>query len=112
MAILRRNREIKAGPLEQSYKPWPSAWGRCRLGLMAMRRSHHRDIRHHRGPLCSPINISTSAGLPFRRVGMVYRFEDFTAYGLDQALGYVEGYDRAVAALADASHSRPVRGQE
>ena len=30
--------------------------------------------------------------------GMIYRFEDFTACGLDQALDYVEGYDRAMAA--------------
>jgi hypothetical protein len=33
--------------------------------------------------------------LPFKKVGSIYRFEDFNAYGLDQALGFVEGYDRA-----------------
>ena len=36
-------------------------------------------------------------GLHFKRSGMIYRFEDYNAYGLDQALGYVEGFDRAIA---------------
>jgi hypothetical protein len=34
---------------------------------------------------------------------MVYRFKDYTAYGLDQAIGYVEGYDRAIAAHGEES---------
>ena len=41
-------------------------------------------------------DLSRSHNLLFRRSGMIYRFEDFTAYGLDQALGYAEGHDRAV----------------
>jgi hypothetical protein len=36
-------------------------------------------------------------GLHFKRSGMIYRFDDYNAYGLGQELGYVEGYDRAVA---------------
>src|SRR5258708_12070278 len=40
-------------------------------------------------------DLAEQHGLSFRRVGMIYRFEDFTAYGLDQALGYAEGFDRA-----------------
>jgi hypothetical protein len=28
------------------------------------------------------------------------RFDDFTAYGLDQALGYAKGFDRAMAACS------------
>jgi hypothetical protein len=43
-------------------------------------------------------DLARQHGLPFERVGMIYIFEDFTAYGLDQALGYLEGYDRAMAA--------------
>jgi hypothetical protein len=43
-------------------------------------------------------DLAGQYGLSFKRIGMVYRFEDFNAYGLDQALGYVEGYDRAMAA--------------
>jgi hypothetical protein len=43
-------------------------------------------------------DLARQHGLPFKRVGMVYMFEDCNAYGLDQALGYVEGYDRAIAA--------------
>jgi hypothetical protein len=41
-------------------------------------------------------DLARSHNLPLRKSGIVYRFEDFTAYGLDQALGYAEGYDRAV----------------
>jgi hypothetical protein len=48
-------------------------------------------------------DLARQHGLTFKRAGMVYRFEDFTAYGLDQALGYVEGFDRAVAACKGAS---------
>jgi hypothetical protein len=36
--------------------------------------------------------------LHFKRSGMVYRFEEYNAYGLVQALGYIEGFDRAMAA--------------
>jgi hypothetical protein len=43
-------------------------------------------------------DLARQHGLAFKRVGMIYRFEDYTAYGLDQALGYVEGFDRAIAA--------------
>lgn len=34
-------------------------------------------------------------GLHYRRVGSTYNFEDFTAHGLKQALGFAEGFDRA-----------------
>ncbi len=47
-------------------------------------------------------DLARQYGLHFKRSGMVYRFGDYNAYGLDQALGYVEGYDRAVAALKGA----------
>jgi hypothetical protein len=40
-------------------------------------------------------------GLPFKRVGKLYVFADFNAWNLDQALGYVEGYDRAMAAAGE-----------
>jgi len=43
-------------------------------------------------------DLAQRYGLHFKHRGMLYRFEDFTACGLDQALGYVEGYDRAMAA--------------
>jgi len=36
----------------------------------------------------------------FRRRGTRYRFDDCTARGLRQALGVVQGYDRAVKAMA------------
>ncbi len=42
-------------------------------------------------------DLAREHGLTFKRVGMVYMFEDFNAYGLDQALGYAEGFDRAMA---------------
>ncbi len=38
--------------------------------------------------------------LPYRRDRSTYVFEGFTAHGLRQALGYVEGYDRAMSAQA------------
>ena len=47
-------------------------------------------------------DLAQQYGLHFRRSGMVYRFEDYTACGLDQALGYVEGFDRAIAACVYA----------
>ena len=48
-------------------------------------------------------DLAKQHGLAFRRAGMIYRFEDYTAYGLDQALGYVEGFDRAIAARREVS---------
>ncbi len=48
-------------------------------------------------------DLARQHGLAFKCVGMIYRFEDFTAYGLDQALGYVEGFDRAMAACGGVS---------
>jgi hypothetical protein len=48
-------------------------------------------------------DLAEQHGLSFRQAGMVYRFEDYTAYGLDQALGYVEGFDRAIAARREVS---------
>jgi hypothetical protein len=50
-------------------------------------------------------DLSQRLGLPFRKAGMIYRFEDFTAYGLDQALGYAEGYDRAIDRREDAARN-------
>lgn len=47
-------------------------------------------------------NLATRHGLSIKRSGMVYRFEDFTAYGLGQALGYAEGFDRAIAVTQSA----------
>ena len=35
--------------------------------------------------------------LPFKKAGTKYIFEDFTAGGLRQALGFAEGYDRATS---------------
>jgi hypothetical protein len=43
-------------------------------------------------------DLARQYGLHFERSGLVYRFEDYNAYGLGQALGYVEGFDRAMAA--------------
>lgn len=37
-------------------------------------------------------------GLLFRQFGNTYKFLDFNAHGLEQALGYVEGFDRGMAA--------------
>jgi len=48
-------------------------------------------------------DLATQHGLSFKRIGMVYRFEDFTAYGLDQALGYAEGFDRAMAGVPQSA---------
>jgi hypothetical protein len=41
-------------------------------------------------------DLARQHGLTFKRFGSTYCFEDFTAHGLQQALGYVEGYDRAL----------------
>jgi hypothetical protein len=40
-------------------------------------------------------DLAKQHGLKFRRVGSTYTFDDFTAHGLKQALGFVEGFDRA-----------------
>jgi hypothetical protein len=37
--------------------------------------------------------------LTFKRVGSTYIFDDFTAHGLRQALGYAEGFDRGARSL-------------
>jgi hypothetical protein len=42
-------------------------------------------------------DLAKTHGLTIKRTGMVYRFEDYNAFGLDEALGYAEGYDRAMA---------------
>jgi|SRR5271166_5998921 len=49
--------------------------------------------------------------LPYRRDRSTYVFEDFTARGVQQALGYVEGYDRAMARRLKRNHAadRPDR---
>ena len=41
-------------------------------------------------------DLAKQYGLTFRRIRSTYIFDDFTAHGLRQALGYVEGYDRAM----------------
>jgi hypothetical protein len=43
-------------------------------------------------------DLAKQYGLECRRVGSTYQFDDFTAHGLKQALGFVEGYDRAARA--------------
>jgi hypothetical protein len=48
-------------------------------------------------------DLAQQYGLHFKRSGMIYTFEDYNAYGLDQALGYVEGFDRAMAACRKGS---------
>jgi hypothetical protein len=42
-------------------------------------------------------DLARKHGLLFRRFGSTYKFLDFNAHGLRQALGYVEGFDRAMA---------------
>jgi hypothetical protein len=42
-------------------------------------------------------DLATEHGLSFRRVGSTYCFDEFTAHGLKQALGFVEGFNRATA---------------
>jgi hypothetical protein len=46
-------------------------------------------------------HLAEQYGLTFKRAGKGYKFEDFNAWNLDQALGYVEGYDRAMAAVRE-----------
>jgi hypothetical protein len=41
-------------------------------------------------------HLARQHGLTFKRFGSTHCFEDFSAHGLQQALGYVEGYDRAL----------------
>jgi hypothetical protein len=40
-------------------------------------------------------DLAAQYGLTFKRVGNIYRFQDFNAHGLRQALGFAEGFDRA-----------------
>jgi hypothetical protein len=57
-------------------------------------------------------DLAEQYGLAFKRVGKSYVFDDFNAWNLDQALGYVEGYDRAMLPAmekADGSRSCPER---
>jgi hypothetical protein len=39
--------------------------------------------------------LASKHGLSFRKVGRTYIFDDFTAHGLKQALGFAEDFDRA-----------------
>jgi hypothetical protein len=48
-------------------------------------------------------DLSQQYALPFKRIRSTYIFEDFTAHGLRQALGYVEGFDRAMTACRKGS---------
>jgi hypothetical protein len=41
-------------------------------------------------------DLAREHGLTFKRVRSTYQFEDYTAHGLKQALGFAEGYDRAM----------------
>jgi hypothetical protein len=45
-------------------------------------------------------DLARKHGLLFKQFGNTYKYLDFNAHGLDQALGYVEGFDRAIAASA------------
>jgi hypothetical protein len=38
---------------------------------------------------------SPEHGTYYSRIGNTYIFDDFTAHGLEQALGFAEGFDRA-----------------
>lgn len=40
-------------------------------------------------------DLAKQHGLKYRRVGRTYIFEEYTAHGLRQALGFAEGFDRA-----------------
>ncbi|HKM69082.1 MAG TPA: hypothetical protein VJX94_03190 [Stellaceae bacterium] len=40
-------------------------------------------------------DLALQYGLTFTCVRSTYLFNDYTAHGLKQALGFVEGYDRA-----------------
>jgi len=40
-------------------------------------------------------------GLGFVKSGSTYQFDDFTAHGLEQALGFAEGFDRAKSQRQD-----------
>ena len=39
--------------------------------------------------------LAKQHGLPFKKIGNTYKFLDVNAHGLDQAIGYAEGFDRA-----------------
>jgi hypothetical protein len=65
------------------------------------RRGTMKRIRRHESKESDTARLNDLAqqyGLALKKAGMIYRFEDYIACGLDQALGYVEGYDRAMAA--------------
>lgn len=47
-------------------------------------------------------DLAAQHGLAFRVVGSTYIFDEFTAHGLRQALGFVEGYDRAKSQPSEA----------
>jgi hypothetical protein len=53
-------------------------------------------------------DLSRLHDLPFQRKGNDYVFEEFVAHGLEQALGFVEGYDRAMAGLKVAKAANGV----
>jgi hypothetical protein len=40
-------------------------------------------------------DVAKEHGLTFTQHGATFQFESFTAHGLKQALGFVEGFDRA-----------------
>jgi hypothetical protein len=63
-----------------------------------MKRRHRFDSKYSDQARLN--DLAQQYGLAFKRTGMIYRFDDYTAFGLDQALGYVEGYDRAVSAYS------------
>jgi hypothetical protein len=42
-------------------------------------------------------DLARKHGLKYRRVRNTYTFDDFTAHGLKQALGFAEGFDRAAS---------------
>ena len=48
-------------------------------------------------------DLAKQYGLAFRKARNTYTFEEFHARGLRQALGYVEGYDRAMQALTHSN---------
>jgi|GEM_PF-3178133 len=40
-------------------------------------------------------DLAKQHGLRFCKVGRTYQFNDYTAHGLEQALGFAEGFNRA-----------------
>ena len=47
-------------------------------------------------------SLAQQHGLTYKRVGRTYQFDDFTAHGLEQALGFAEGFDRAKMQLQNS----------